>query len=256
MSKPYFATPGPRLFAHRGLALEAPENTLAAFIAALSAGADYLETDVRASSDGVAVLHHDAVVRVPARSGRPAREVVVAETSALALERLDLGDGNGVPSLAEALDGLPEARFNIDVKSADAVVPVVEAVVRAKAGHRVLLTSFDLRRGRRAVAGVPGVAASATAPRVLLAALGAGLGLQPLVRLAARGIDALQVPERQGPLTIVDRRRIAAYHRAGLEVHVWTVNEPTDMERLLDLGVDGLVTDRADLAAPIIAARR
>lgn len=256
MSKPYFATRGPRLLAHRGLAVDAPENTLAAFIAALSVGADYLETDARASSDGVAVLHHDAALRLPGRRGRPAREVVIAETTALALERLDLGEGNGVPSLAEALGGLPEARFNIDVKSADAVGPVAEAVRRAKAADRVLLTSFSASRRRRATAGLPGVATSAAAPRVLLAAVGAGLGLQPLVRLAARGVDALQVPERQGPLTIVDRRRIAAYHRAGLEVHVWTVNEPTDMERLLDLGVDGLVTDRADLAAPIIAARR
>lgn len=256
MSKPYFATRGPRLLAHRGLAVEAPENTLAAFIAALSVGADYLETDARASSDGVAVLHHDAVLRLPARYDRPAQEIVIAETPALALERLDLGAGSGVPSLAEALAGLPEARFNIDVKSADAVGPVVEAVRRAKAADRVLLTSFSASRRRRATTGLAGVATSAAAPRVLLAAVGAGLGVQPLVRLAARGVDALQVPERQGPLTIVDRRRIAAYHRAGLEVHVWTVNDPGEMERLLDLGADGIVTDRADLAAPIIAARR
>lgn len=256
MTKRYLDSPGPRLLAHRGLALEAPENTLAAFIAALSVGADYLETDARASSDGVAVLHHDAEVRVPARHDRAAREVIVAETPALALERLDLGGGNGVPSLASALDGLPEARLNIDVKSADAVGPVVEAVRRAKALDRVLITSFHAGRRHRAVSALPGVASSAAAPRVLLAAVGAGLGLHPLVRLAARGVDALQVPQRQGPLTIVDRRRIAAYHRAGLEVHVWTVNAPADMERLLDLGVDGIVTDRADLAAPIIAARR
>ncbi|GMA27482.1 glycerophosphodiester phosphodiesterase family protein [Arenivirga flava] len=256
MTKRYFDSPAPRLLAHRGLAREAPENTLAAFVAALSVGADYLETDARASSDGVAVLHHDAELRLPERHGRAAREVVIADTPALALERLDLGGGSGVPSLASALDGLPEARFNIDVKSADAIGPVVEAVRRAKARDRVLLTSFDAGRRRRAAAALPGVATSAAAPRVLLAAVGAGLGLQPLVQLAARGIDALQVPERQGPLTIVDRRRIAAYHRAGLEVHVWTVNAPAEMERLLDLGVDGIVTDRADLAAPIIAARR
>lgn len=256
MTKPYLDSPGPRLLAHRGLALEAPENTLAAFIAALSVGADYLETDARASSDGVAVLHHDAAVRLPARHDRAAREVVIADTTALALERLDLGGGNSVPSLASALDGLPEARFNIDVKSADAVGPVVEAVRRAKALDRVLITSFHAGRRRRAVSGLPGVASSAAAPQVLLASVGAGLGLHPLVRLAARGLDALQVPERQGPLAIVDRRRIDAYHRAGLEVHVWTVNAPAEMERLLDLGVDGIVTDRADLAAPLIAARR
>src|SRR5690554_3477427 len=153
----FFSPAAPRVFAHRGLALEAPENTMLAFLKALSVGVDYLETDVHASSDGVAVIAHDeTLTRV---AGRPVR---VDHLTMAELRRVDLGEGQGFPSLAEVLDAFPEARFNIDLKSNAAVEPTVDAILEAGAVQRVLVASFDDRRRLAALERLPGVATSAS----------------------------------------------------------------------------------------------
>lgn len=238
------------MFAHRGLAVAAPENSLLAFANALAAGASHVETDVQSSRDGVAVICHDAdLSRVAARAER------VAELSFAELAEIDLGDGQRLVSLADVLAAFPDARFNIDVKDAAAVGPTAAAVRAAGATHRVLITSFSERRRRATTRLLPGVASSASAPRFTLALLAAKVGLSPVVRWALRGVTAVQVPQSAGPVRVTTPRVIRAMHRAGVEVHVWTVNEEKDMSALLDLGVDGLVTDRADLAVPLIAAR-
>lgn len=238
------------MFAHRGLAVAAPENTLLAFANALAAGASHVETDVQSSRDGIAVICHDAdLSRVAARAER------VGELSFAELAAIDLGDGQRIVSLADALAAFPGARFNIDVKDAAAVGPTAAAVLAAGATQRVLITSFSERRRRATTRLLPGVASSASAPRFTLALLAAKVGLSPVVRWALRGVTAVQVPQSAGPIRVTTPRVIHAMHRAGVEVHVWTVNEEKDMSALLDLGVDGLVTDRADLAVPLIAAR-
>lgn len=238
------------MFAHRGLAVAAPENTLLAFANALAAGASHVETDVQSSRDGIAVICHDAdLSRVAARAER------VGELSFAELAAIDLGDGQHIVSLADALAAFPGARFNIDVKDAAAVGPTAAAVLAAGATQRVLITSFSERRRRATTRLLPGVASSASAPRFTLALLAAKVGLSPVVRWALRGVTAVQVPQSAGPIRVTTPRVIHAMHRAGVEVHVWTVNEEKDMSALLDLGVDGLVTDRADLAVPLIAAR-
>ncbi len=249
MPGPYFDPPLPRVLAHRGLAAEAPENTPLAFLKALSAGARYLETDVRASADGIAVISHDEDLRRIA-----GRDVRVAQLTKPELARLDLGEGQHIPTLAEVLDAFPEARFNIDVKSADAVEPTVRAILDLGATDRVLVSSFDERRRRAAVAGLPGVATSASATRFLRALIGGKTGIAPVLRRALRGIDAVQIPERAVGLTTITPRTVAAFHAAGVEVHVWTVNDPGRMRELLDLGVDGIVTDRADLALEVVGS--
>lgn len=247
----YFLSPArPRLFAHRGLATEAPENTLLAFAAAIGIGATYIETDVHASADGLAVIAHDPDLRRVA-----GRDVRVSQLTARELARVDLGLGQGFPTLADALDAFPETRFNIDVKSRAAVAPTVAAITAAGASDRVLVSSFDERRRVAALRGLPGVVSSASARRFVFALLGGKVGFSPAVRGALRGLVAVQVPEKALGLRVTTRRSIESLHRAGVEIHVWTVNDPRRMRELLELGVDGLVTDRIDLALAVVAGR-
>lgn len=238
------------MLAHRGLAVEAPENTLLAFARAAAVGARYVETDVHVSYDGVAVVAHDASLRRVA-----ARDVPVGKLTMSELRRIDLGHGQGFCSLEEALDGFPDLRFNIDVKVTAAVEPAVTAVGRTRSGSRVLLTSFSDARRRRLGRAVPDAVTSAGRTGVIRCALAATMRSRVAMTAALGGAIALQVPERAGPLQLVTPRFVEAAHRSGAEVHVWTVNEAADMTRLLDLGVDGIVTDRADLAVPLVAAR-
>jgi len=245
----YLAPAKPRVFAHRGLARPAPENTLLAFLSALSAGATHIETDVHASLDGIAVISHDADL---AGLGRDVR---IAQLTLVELKRISLGEGQTFTSLSEALEAFPEALFNIDVKSDTAVEPTARAILANHATARVLITSFSEDRRRRTAALLPGVVTSASSPVVAKAVLAAALGLTGLARRALRGFVAVQVPERAGMLRIVTPRFIHMMHAVGVEVHVWTVNDPAAMRRLLALGVDGIVTDRCDLAAAVIAER-
>lgn len=246
----FLAPPGPRVFAHRGLSIEAPENTLLAFVKALAAGATHLETDVHVSLDGVAVLCHDPDLARVAGSSVRVDQLTMAE-----LRRITLGEGQSFVSLAEALDAFPGARFNIDVKTPGAVEPTARAVRQAGATARVLITSFSEPRRRGVVGLLPGVATSASPPVLARALLAARLGLTGTARRVLRGFAAVQVPERYGRLRVVTPRFIRVMHAVDVEVHVWTVNDPAEMRRLLDLGVDGLVTDRCDLAVAVIAGR-
>lgn len=246
----YFAPEPPRVLAHRGFAREAPENTLLAFSQAIALGVTHIETDVHASRDGVAVISHD-----PELSRLAGRDGTVSGLTMAELREIDLGHGQSFAGLAEALDAFPEARFNIDVKSPDAVVPTVDAIRSAGATARVLVTSFSERRRLATVKELPGVASSASAA-VFAGALVAGkLGLSPAVRAFLRTVDAVQIPERAAGMATITPRQLRMLHGAGVEVHVWTVNDVATMERLLDLGVDGLVTDRADLAMEVVKRR-
>lgn len=238
------------MLAHRGLALEAPENTMLAFAKAVAAGAEYIETDVHASSDGIAVIAHD-----PDLKRLAGRDVRVDQLTFAELRRIDLGHDQVFCSLAEALDGFPEIRFNIDVKSTAAVQPTIAAVLAARATRRVLVSSFAERRRRAAVRGLPGVASSSSARLFAVALIAGKLGLSGVVRRALRGLAAVQVPEKAIGLRITTARMIRLLHSAGVEVHIWTVNDPGRMAELLDLGVDGIVTDRADIALEVVRAR-
>jgi glycerophosphoryl diester phosphodiesterase len=225
----------PRILAHRGLALEAPENSIAAFEAAIAAGATHLETDVRATSDGVAVLVHDHALP----DGREVAEMRLAELR----EALP-----HVATLDEALTALPEARFNLDVKHVAAIGPTAAAVSTGRAVQRVLLTSFSGRRRRAVLRMAPTAATSASSDGI--AGLVAGLRLRTpaITRYALRNVHAVQIPERALRTDLAAPWSIAEMHAAGVEVHFWVVNDPTRMRELVARGADGIVTDRADLA--------
>jgi glycerophosphoryl diester phosphodiesterase len=247
----FFAPAGVRILAHRGFAVGAPENTLLAFEQALALGVDYLETDVHASADAEAMLSHD-----PGLLRLTGRDIPLRQLTADQLRRVDLGEGLGYTSLADALHAFPQARFNIDVKSADAVAGTVRAVREAKAQDRVLVTSFSDARRLAVLAQLPGVATSASARTFAIAIAAASAGAHPVLRGVLKNIDAVQIPEARNGVRFVTSRTIRRFHAAGVEVHVWTVNAGADMRRLLALGVDGLVTDRADLAVQVTGRDR
>jgi len=244
----WFEPPRPRVLAHRGLAIDVPENTLAAFERAVRAGATYLETDVHVSADDAAVLAHDPTLRRVAARPEPVAGLTVEE-----LRRVDLGGGHGFGTLDELLHAFPHARLNIDVKTDAAVPAAIEAIRRAGAADRVLLTSFSDARRRRLITALPDAATSAGRSLVLRARAASVTRSAALMRRATSGLGALQIPERVGRMTLLSPALLTAAHAAGVEVHVWTVNDEADMRRLLALGVDGLVTDRADLALRVVS---
>jgi glycerophosphoryl diester phosphodiesterase len=235
------------VFAHRGLAVDAPENTLLAFARAVAAGAEYIETDVHASSDGVAVVAHDPDLSRVAGVKRAVESLSMNE-----LRRIDLGFDQVFCSLAEALDTFADTRLNIDIKVEAAIAPTIEAIRRANATSRVLVTSVSDKRRLAAVRELPGVATSASARTFATALVAARSGAARVTERALRGVSAVQVPERALGISVTTRRMIDRLHAAGVEVHIWTINDPIRMRELLDLGVDGLVTDRADLALEVV----
>jgi glycerophosphoryl diester phosphodiesterase len=241
--------------AHRGFSLDGLENSMAAFRAAVALGFRHLETDVHTTADGVLVLFHDETLdRVTDGRGRIAE--LPAETVALARIR----GAEPIPLFAELVTAFPDVRLNLDVKDWNSVDTLAAAIERYGLHDRVLIASFSDRRRRavlkqlsRPAAGSAGIVSSA-----LFVLLGPVLPAPLLRRVAGRalrGVHALQVPVRYGALTVVTPGLIRRAHRHGLHVHVWTINEPPEMHRLLDLGVDGIVTDRADLLKEVLQER-
>ncbi len=250
---PYLRVPRPFVLAHRGLALAVPENSMPAFEAAVLAGATHLETDVRATADGVLVaFHDDRLERLTELEGR------VAGVRWADLRAAGLRGGVPVPLLADVLSAWPRVRINVDLKADEAVAPFVQLVRATGATDRVCTASFSDRRRRAAVRGLAGWGApahslgfAASARFVGLAAAGAPVRV---LRRALAGAVALQLPDRAGVMPVVTRRLVRAVHAVGAQVHVWTVDEPARMSELLGLGVDALVTNRVDLALPLTAA--
>ena len=242
----------PRVLAHRGLvtaeaaADDVAENSFAAVALAHGAGATYIESDCHLTADGTVVLFHDADLSRVIGDPRTIAQVSVRELEQLMSER------GGLITLEQALEHFPTVRFNLDVKAKDAAAPVGRLI--APHADRVLVTSFSDARRLEALnaaeAGGRGIrpatsAGSATIARLLIAV---ALRSDALARRALRGIDALQIPERQGVVRVLSPQLLETAHRHGAEVHVWTVNDVDDMRRLIRMGVDGLVTDRADVA--------
>ncbi len=224
---------------------------MAAFQAAVDLGFRYVETDAHGTRDGVAVaLHDESLDRTTDAAG------LVAELTWDVVRRARIGGTEPVPRLEDLLGTWPDLRVNIDVKAASGVVPVAETIERTAAHDRVCVTSFSVARRRATLARLSRpVATSAGTGEVVGFLAGARLRLQPVARWALRTVHALQVPVRQAGLTVVDRRSIDAAHAAGRHVHVWTINDAAEMRRLVDLGVDGIVTDRADLLREVLAER-
>jgi len=237
---PYLDAPAPIAFAHRGGAAAGDENTAEAFERAVKLGYRYIETDVHATADGVPVVFHDdSLSRLTGHPGR------VEDLRWSDLAGLRVAGAAAIPRLDDVLASWPEIRLNIDVKADSGAVPAVRSIRRTAAQSRVLLASFSDARlaGLRRLAG-PSVATSLGMRSVARLRLASLVGAR--VRLP-ESVVAAQVPVRHGAIRVVDRAFLGGCHRAGLQVHVWTIDSPAEISRLLDLGVDGIMTD--DLAA-------
>ncbi len=245
---PYLDAPAPLAFAHRGGAADGDENTTAAFARAIDLGYRYVETDVHATADGVAVIFHDATLRrVTGERGR------IADLRWADLASVRVGGAAVVPRLDEVLDAWPQVRFNVDVKADGAVDPTVAGVTRAGATDRVLLASFSDARLARLRALTGGRVATGLGMRGVARLRMASLTGRPL-RLPP-SVVAAQVPVRYGRLRVTDRRLLTYCHRVGLQVHVWTIDEPAEMHELLDLGVDGIMTDHVGVLRDVYRSR-
>jgi glycerophosphoryl diester phosphodiesterase len=237
--------PRPLAFAHRGGAAHHPENSWRAFEHAVSLGYSYLETDVHATADGVLVAFHDRTLeRVTDRAGRisrlPHREVSAAR----------IGGTDPIPLLEDLLGAWPEARFNIDVKDQPAVRPLVKVLARTAAWDRVCITSFSARRLGAVRRELPRPVCTATSP------IGVGvLRLGAPRRVLVPQLRRLSVRCAQIPISVATESFLHRAHAAGLQVHVWTVNDRKIMTGLLDLGVDGIMTDETAVLREVLTAR-
>jgi glycerophosphoryl diester phosphodiesterase len=236
-------------FAHRGGAyhpdIEGLENTLQAFTHAVELGYGYLETDVHVTSDGVLLAFHDTVLdRVTDRTG------AIAESTYADVQRARINGSDAVPTLAELFDAFPEARFNIDLKAAGTVPALARFLDEREAWDRACVGSFSGRRLREFRRLTGGRVATSASPGEVVAYR---LLPSPVARLVTRGRPrALQVPHRAGPFTIVTPGLVRRAHRAGVHVHVWTIDDPAEMKTLIARGVDGLMTDRTDILRAVL----
>jgi glycerophosphoryl diester phosphodiesterase len=245
----------PIAMAHRGFSAEGLENSMAAFRAGVDLGFRYLETDVHTTADGVLLLFHDETLdRVTDGRGR------VAELPAADVAKARINGREPIPTFDELVTQLPEARLNLDIKDWGSVRSTAAAIERHQVHHRVLVTSFSDRR-RRAVLKLlsqPVASSAGVASSALFTLLGPARprpAFRWLMRRVLRDVHALQVPVRYGRVPVVTTGFIRRAHDLDLVVHVWTINDAGEMHRLLQLGVDGIVTDRADLLRDVLRVR-
>jgi glycerophosphoryl diester phosphodiesterase len=248
---PFLDHPLPLAFAHRGGAGGGVENSLAAFADAVDLGFRYLETDVHATSDGVLLAFHDHTLdRVTDGRGR------VADLPWSTVRRARIAGREPIVLVEDLLGSWPDVRVNVDVKELSAVGPLIETIRRTKALERVCVASFSARRLSLVRRALGPRLATAMPPREVLALRLASYGPTAMSRrLAASPAAAAQVPVSAGPLPVADQRLVDSAHERGIDVHVWTVDDPSQMHRLLDLGVDGLMTDEPAILREVLRAR-
>jgi len=267
IKKPFFDNPGadgrqlPIAYAHRGFwnvneTGTHLENSAAAFAAAVDLGYRYLETDVHGTSDGVCIaLHDETLDRTTDGKG------TVSELPWSKVKQAYIGGIEPIPTLEELLVTWPEVKWNIDIKSDSAIKPTAEVIEKLRAHDRVLITSFSPQRRKATLkllskpvatgAGTPEIAAFLAAARV---------GSKRLAAMALKDVDALQVPVGQavpgiGGIVVTDAKTVEMAHAIDKYVQVWTVNTKAQMNQLLDIGVDGIFTDRADTLRTVLESR-
>jgi len=247
----YLEGDGPRAFAHRGWhtgEYAGLENTALAFSKAFDEGYRYLETDVHVTADGKLVAFHDHVLdRVTDLRGR------ISHLTWDQVRKARIAGREPIPLLEDLLGDFPEAKFNIDPKTDRAIGPLIDVLRATRATERVCLGSFSDRRLVALRSALGPLLATSMGPREVTGLVARGRRL-PLWRYRG-GAVAAQVPLKQGRLPVVSPEFIAVAHRLGIEIHVWTVDDPAVMHRLLDAGVDGILTDRPDLLREVLLSR-
>jgi glycerophosphoryl diester phosphodiesterase len=246
----------PVAIAHRGSRLLWPENTMLAFSSAVEVGARHIETDVRVTADGVVHCIHDASIDRTTNASGPFSQHTSQE-----IARLDAGFGHAtsegypfrsagvrIPTFEELAKSFPEIHVVVDLKEDAVVEPMADLVRRLAIGERLIVGSFSdarLARFRDLTDGAVPTSVGSTRARSWLLASRVGQGL------SGPG-SALQLPLQRGGVRAVDRKLVDAAHSRGLQVHVWTINDPEQMRDLIEIGVDGIVTDRIDLLLEVV----
>jgi glycerophosphoryl diester phosphodiesterase len=255
---PFFDAPF-LAFAHRGGAAYGPnrghENTLEAFQAAVDLGYRYLETDVHATRDGrLVAFHDDRLDRVTDRIG------AIAELTFDEVRAARVGGDRSIPTLAELLDAFPAVRFNIDCKADNAVGLLAREIVERQVADRVCVSSFSVQRLRRLRLLLPEVPTAVSSRAIVQLRFAPFLSRIPLIKdlIDSPGV-ALQLPVSTSVfgrrITVITPRLVEAAHRAGRQVHAWTIDDAEEMNRLIDFGVDGIFTDRIDTLKDVLSAR-
>lgn len=242
---PYLQNDGIIAFAHRGGALEAPENTMKAFDYAVGLGYRYVETDAYATRDGVLLaFHDDRLDRVTDQKG------LIADLDHADVRKARIGGTEPIPLLEELLTTWPELRINIDPKHDGAVAPLIALLRRMNVLDRVCIGSFSDARINEVRTAFGEAVCTSMGPREV-ARFWLTKRRIPAGRFAA---NCIQIPVRQGPFRLVDAASVAAAHRRGLKLHVWTIDDEAEMRRLAALGVDGIMTDRPSLLRSVLTS--
>ena len=244
---PFLHWAGPIPFAHRGGASEVPENTMPAFEHAVRLGYRYLETDAHVTADGVLIaFHDDRLDRVTDRTG------VIAELPWSEVKQARVDGREPIPLLEDLLTAWPDVRVNIDPKHDGAAEPLAAAIVRTQAVDRVCVGAFSDRRIGVVRSLVGPALCTSMGPREVAQLVSASRGLPGGGRLRS---PCAQVPTNQGRVALVTPRFVETAHRLGVQVHVWTIDDAAEMARLLDLGVDGIMTDRPQVLKDVLIER-
>jgi glycerophosphoryl diester phosphodiesterase len=238
--------PGPIPYAHRGGALEGLENTMPAFEAVTALGYRYLETDARVTADGVLVaFHDDDLSRTCDRPG------LISELPWSEVQAARVGGKEPIPLMEDMLGTFPQSRINLDAKSDSAVEPLIDAIRRTASVERVCVGAFSDKRLKEIRTAFGPTLCTSMGPfevaRWMAASLIGGWGT-PSVPVA-------QVPLKQSGIPVVTGRSVRSANRHGVQVHAWTIDEPAEMERLLDLGVHGIMTDRPHVLKEVLQRR-
>ncbi|WP_338694292.1 glycerophosphodiester phosphodiesterase [Streptomyces sp. Q6] len=244
---PYLDHPGPLALAHRGGAADSLENTALAFRRAVDLGYRYIETDVHTTRDGRLVAFHDTTLdRVTDGSG------LIADLPWDEVRHARVAGSEPVPLFEELLETFPDVRWNVDVKAEPALIPLLDLIRRTRAWDRVCVGSFSEARVARAQALAGPRLATSYGTKGVLGLRLRSYGLPAALR---RSAVCAQVPVAHAGVRVVDHRFVRAAHARGLQVHVWTVNEEDEMRRLLDLGVDGIVSDHIETLREVLKSR-
>ena len=246
---PYLDWPGPIPFAHRGGTSAAPENTMPAFEHAVSLGYCHLETDVHLSADGVLMAFHD-----PDLSRTCGVDGHIADMTAEELAAVRVDGRASIPLMSELLERFSDVRFNIDCKSDAAAGPLAALIRRYEAVDRVCLGAFSHARLTKLRTLLGPELLSCTSPQEVAS-------LRLVGRMSGHALRVAQVPVSYGApsgpkgITVVTERFVRNAHRRGVPVHVWTIDDPVEMHRLLDLGVDGIMTDQPEVLRDVLVER-
>jgi len=245
-SLPFLNNPGPIPFAHRGGAGVFPENTLPAFQNAVDMGYKYIETDVHSSKDGIVfAFHDDSLDRVTGHIGK------ISDLTSKEISKIEISGFAKIPTLLELLEAFPEVKINIDPKADSVVPPLINLLKHTNSVSRVCIGSFSDKRIKQIRKELGSRLCVSAGPRAVMKFLAGKFCFSS----SKTYYHCLQVPQRSGPVKIVTPAFIEKAHSRGLQVHVWTVDDHKEITELLDMGVDGLMTDEPSILKNILLER-